>query len=208
VAPEPECEKGETRCSGNLLQTCGADRHFGVAEPCPAVAPVCHQDACIEPSSVTWPVAYAFCIWDGGFLPSTTELNYAATGGSDQRAYPWGPTVPSNNTSLAVYGCFFGGGAGSCSGLANIAPTGSVLAGAGKWGQLDLSGGMFERAADWTGTSPLDCVDCAVLTPSADHVKVGGSFAADAYWLATSGASGYIQLPKKYEYGLRCARTP
>ena len=43
---------------------------------------------------VNWFEAYAFCIWDGGFLPSDTEWEYAAAGGSLQREYPWGSTAP------------------------------------------------------------------------------------------------------------------
>jgi formylglycine-generating enzyme required for sulfatase activity len=41
---------------------------------------------------VNWYEAYAFCIWDGGFLPSGAEWEYAAAGGSLQREYPWGST--------------------------------------------------------------------------------------------------------------------
>lgn len=337
-----ECDVGATRCSGNLLQSCGDDGLFGEPIACPASTPICHQDACIEPPScsglaatcgplgndsccsspvidggafdrrndlhypaqittfrldeyevtvgrfrsfvasrwvppagsgkhahlndgkglkggseevfetgwqeawndllppttaswngadalgcseayqtwtsakganesmpincIDWEAGYAFCIWDGGFLPSATELNYAAAGGDEQRIYPWGAEVAGMNTALAVYGCYFGG-AGTCSGIANIATSGSAGKGAGRWGQLDLSGSMFEWTADWSGSSSADCVDCATLTESTRHVFRGGSFASAASWLGTAGPGGVIQLPKRYEYGVRCARS-
>lgn len=44
---------------------------------------------------INWFEAYAFCIWDGGFLPTEAEWNYAAAGGAEQRYYPW--SVPPSS---------------------------------------------------------------------------------------------------------------
>ena len=56
---------------------------------------------------VNWWEAYAFCIWDGGFLPSEAEWEYAAAGGSQQREYPWGSTDPGTANLYAIYGCYY-----------------------------------------------------------------------------------------------------
>ena len=49
---------------------------------------------------VNWFEAYAFCIWDGGFLPTEAEWNYAASGGSEQRYYPWSASFPPGATTI------------------------------------------------------------------------------------------------------------
>lgn len=40
---------------------------------------------------IPWHVLFAFCVWDGGRLPTDAEWGFAAAGGEEQRAFPWGP---------------------------------------------------------------------------------------------------------------------
>jgi formylglycine-generating enzyme required for sulfatase activity len=95
---------------------------------------------------VNWYEAYAFCIWDGGFLPSEAEWEYAAAGGSQQRDYPWGSVDPGTAPNeYAIYGCHW---SGSCASAVSIAPVGTATKGAGLWGQLDLVGDVYEWALD------------------------------------------------------------
>ena len=66
---------------------------------------------------VNWYEAYAFCIWDGGFLPSEAEWEYAAAGGNQQREYPWGSSAPGtgcpgSGCQHAIYDCDFPNGSG------------------------------------------------------------------------------------------------
>ena len=151
--------------------------------------------------------AQAFCIWDGGFLPSANEWNYAAVGGSAQRDYPWGSAVPGPNTNLAIYGCYYNG-TGTCSGLTNIASVGSVPAGNGLFGQSDLGGNLWEWMLDWaTPNTPQDCTDCASTTPSTGRIMQGGSFSYGSPFL-TLGAAYEYQQDRDAGVGFRCARAP
>jgi formylglycine-generating enzyme required for sulfatase activity len=159
---------------------------------------------------VSWFQSAAFCIWDGGFLPSETEWNYAAAGGAAQTAYPWGETAPGLDANLAVYGCHFNGG-GTCSSVANIAPVGSVLAGnALHYGQADLAGNVFEWNLDWFGLYGTTCQDCASLQLGIypDRMIRGGSF-YDYDGVLQSGHRASREPDKhNFNIGVRCARTP
>jgi formylglycine-generating enzyme required for sulfatase activity len=154
-----------------------------------------------------WYEQHAFCIWDGGFLPSEAEWNYAAAGGSEQRVYPWGAADPGANASRAVFGCYYNG-AGACSGVVNIAPVGSASAGDGKYGQSDLGGNIEEWTLDPFGLYPKPCTNCINATASSFRVAKDGSFAGYAYAMAASWHVGLGQADRYNALGARCARTP
>jgi formylglycine-generating enzyme required for sulfatase activity len=97
---------------------------------------------------VTWQEAYAFCIWDGGFLPGAGEWQYAAAGGEEQRQYPWGSTAPGETSEYAIYGEHYTGNP------TGLAPVGFASLGAGRWGQLDLVGEVWEWNLDWFPNAP------------------------------------------------------
>ncbi len=107
---------------------------------------------------VTWAEAVLFCAWDGGRLPSEAEFHYAASGGAEQRVYPW--SVPATQNQLD--------GTLAVIAASSSSPVGSLPAGAGRWGHLDLTGNVYEWLLDstvWqddgTGDSYLNpCVDC------------------------------------------------
>jgi formylglycine-generating enzyme required for sulfatase activity len=163
--------------------------------------------------------AAAFCIWDGGFLPSEPEWIYAAAGGAEQREYPWGASDPGAANELAIYGgpspdpaidqayCHYPGGAlAACTGVVNIAPVGTAALGAGRWGQLDLAGETNEWVLDAFPGVSRACTDCAMLSRSSLHSLHGGGFSDDASRLRPPQETVASGLDTRA--GFRCARPP
>jgi sulfatase modifying factor 1 len=150
--------------------------------------------------------ARAFCIWDEGFLPSGAEWSYAASGGNEQRPYPWGDEVPDDNTLLAKYAC---GQYGNCPNNA-IATVGLIPAGASKYGQLDLAGNIAERTQGGPATATF-CEDCVEGsgTPGMiiDRVR-GGAFDSPLEGIGSAYSEEIDALERRAQVGFRCARPP
>jgi formylglycine-generating enzyme len=58
---------------------------------------------------VDWYEAFGFCAWDDGRLATEAEWGYAAAGGSEERRYPWGSTIPGPNANRKHPGDYLGG---------------------------------------------------------------------------------------------------
>jgi sulfatase modifying factor 1 len=170
----------------------------------------------------SWYESYAFCIWDGGFLPSEAEWKYASAGGDEQRMYPWGSDVPGSNNQYAIFDCCYPSGTctsssghDTCTGLVNAAPVGFARLGVGRYGQLDLSGSVWEWLLDrYSNQYVTPCEDCAYLTGSTtNRVLPGGGFHTPLMPDLLSSNRMSISYDAEtyrgdYAVGVRCGRAP
>jgi len=158
---------------------------------------------------LSWYAAYAFCIWDGGFLPSEAEWEYAAAGGGEQRNYAWGTTSPGLASAYAIYNCDYPGGLGLCAdgGVTNLAPVGIAPSGVARWGHLDIGGNVWEFTLDSFADYVVPCIDCVNETAQQFRIERGGSFTDTAAALVPP-FRGYGFSSAFDENGMRCARTP
>ncbi|MCX4245343.1 formylglycine-generating enzyme family protein [Paraliomyxa miuraensis] len=148
----------------------------------------------------SWYLAYAFCAWDEGRLPTEAEWERAAIGGDDNRLYPWGDDAPS--AMLANYDATDG---------TTMVDVFAKPAGAGRHGQQGLAGSAWEWVLDlsdpgWYAGAGNDCQDCANVSGDAARLMRGGNWEYGASSLR--GAERFPGTAAAYwrGSGLRCAR--
>lgn len=168
-------------------------------------APGANED--LPVNCVDWFLAFAFCAWDGGRLPTEAEWNYAAAGGNEGRQYPW--TGADLDGTYAVYDCSADGSLPADCTLSDILAAGSRSPmGDGKWGQADLAGGMAEWTLDLNVEYAEPCDNCARFDGTGSRVARGGDWSHDGTLLLSRNRIAYEPVDRQNFLGLRCARAP
>jgi len=152
---------------------------------------------------LNWYTAFAFCIWDGGRLPTEAEWEYVAAGGAENRLYPWGQEEP-DNTRMKV----------ECAETPCLPheaeDVGTRLGDMARWGHLDTGGGVREWTLDGLECGAYEtlgglCDNCACLHDGPKYQRGGriglGWTARVALRVARAADTAGDRV-----YGVRCAR--
>lgn len=144
---------------------------------------------------VTWYEAMAFCIWDGGRLPTEAEWEFATTGGLEDRRFAWGEEQPDLATRPSA-----------------LVPVGFQPFPTSRWEVEDLSGNVWEWTRDefdrlWYRDDGFECVNCINLGEVGNATLRGGSFLTEAESWRAANRFFTPRQERRAEVGVRCVRN-
>ncbi len=85
---------------------------------------------------------------------------------------------------------------------------GTAGMGAGRWGQLDMAGEVWEWTLDWYAPYVAPCTDCAYLANTSARTRRGGSFFDGVATLLAASRSSLSPTQRVNDGGFRCAQPP
>ena len=156
---------------------------------------------------VSWYAAVAFCQAQGKRLPTEAEWEFAARGGHENRAFPWGDEMPDKTQAN-----FAESGFGATVAVGSYAPNG--------YGLFDMAGNVWEFLADeWAPYS--DKVKLQVnpvaggdffLKDTYRQIKTrrairGGSYGAGPVNLRVTYRDSHLPTNAGDHVGFRCAKN-
>lgn len=165
--------------------------------------------------NVTWVEAYAFCIWDGGRMPTEAEWQMAAIGGNEQREFAW--PAASDCTTTGTYS-----DVGCCdymtwNCMSQPTAVGKKHKGDARWGQADLVGNAAEWVVDQRIYNPggpsriVPCDNCAAISNTLidQRLAMGRGFGQPTGPNSWTNASSTIEARptgREAGQGIRCVR--
>jgi formylglycine-generating enzyme len=153
---------------------------------------------------VTWETSQAFCVWDGGRLPTEAEWEFTARG-TDGRRFPWG-TREDDTFACVSYP--------SIRSQTCAEDDAAFLVGASPWGALHMEGNVTEYCADWYGDYGAPCWDGMsannpICNDNSRGVRAirGRSWRRFAQHLHSANREWVTDPEGNIDTGFRCART-
>jgi formylglycine-generating enzyme required for sulfatase activity len=164
-----------------------------------------NPDATLPINCVNWYIAFAFCAWDGGRLPTEAEWQFAAARGDEQRVYPW--SDPPHSEFISEKHAWYH--------VTGPRWVGTKPDGRGGFfrdrpenAHEDLAGNLLEWVLDGFGEpEPSACPDCVTAWgDSSVRILRGGFYGDPSVALKNATFTSAEAAAREPMNGVRCAR--
>jgi formylglycine-generating enzyme required for sulfatase activity len=164
----------------------------------PVRRPTSQAQSATPVSGVSWDESARFCDALDGRLPTEAEWEYAARGGGNRSAYPWGDHYDRRHGN---------GGYPSGDGWNGVSPAKAFPA--NSFGLFDMAGNLWQWVQDWYDSSYYQHSpesNPVAQTTKTRHVLRGGSYDHSPAYLRTSQRATDAVDPSHRATGFRCVR--